>query len=119
MPKQQLFLTPVQDIAINLVFRVMEERKLNRTLAEYAAIAAKLPPLKIVVHQINELLRWMHERSADTGLPLPELRKLKEGGGDKWYIYKAYPRKISYETVRKALEVFGLRAPRGRRAKSL
>ena len=99
----------MQDIAINLVFRVMEERRLNRTLAEYAAIAAKLPPLKILVHEINELLRWMHERSANQGFRCLSCGASKNGG-DKWYFYEAYPRKISYETVRKALEVFGLRA---------
>ena len=117
MPKQ-LFLTPVQDIAINLIFRVMGESRVNRTLAEYAAIAAKLQPLKILVHQVNELLKWMHQRSADSGIPLPLLCRF-QAGDERYPPHEEYPRKISHETVRKALEVFGMRPPRGKRAKSL
>jgi hypothetical protein len=113
---KQFYQTPVQDIAINLIFCVMGERRTNRLLAEYAAIAAKLPPLKILVHEVNELLDWMHQRSVDSGIPLPVLLPFK--AGDERIFYEPYPRKISYETVRKALEVFGLRTQRGKRAKS-
>ena len=110
------FLTPIQDIAINLVFRVMGEQRRDRTLAEYAAIAAKLRPLKKLVHEVNELLEWMHQRSVDSGIPLPVLLPFK--AGDERIFYEPYPRKISYETVRKALEVFGLRHHGKKRAKS-
>jgi hypothetical protein len=37
MPRQ-MFLTPVQNIAINLIFGVMNESRYNRTLSEYAAM---------------------------------------------------------------------------------
>jgi hypothetical protein len=107
------FLTPVQDIAINLVFRVMDEQRTNRSLQDYAAIAAKLPPLKSLVYEVNELLKWMHQRSVSSGIPLPLLCRFK--AGDERYFFEAYPREISYETVRKALEVFGMRSPRRKR----
>jgi len=112
MPKQ-LFLTPIQNIAINLVFGVIDEHRINRTVQEYAAIEAKLPPLKILVHKVNEFLASKHKRSVDSGIPLPLLSRFK--AGDERDILEEYPRKISYETVRKALEVFGMRAPRAKK----
>jgi hypothetical protein len=116
MPRQ-MSLTPVQNIAINLIFGVIGEPRYNRTLSEYAAIAAKLHPLKILVYEVNQRLELVHQHNADSGIPLPVLLPFK--AGDERIFYEPYPRKISYETVRKALEVFGLRAPRGGRAKSL
>ena len=109
---KQLFLTPIQDIAVNLVFRVIGEHRNGRTQQEYAAIAAKLPPLKVLVHQVNELLQWMHQRSVTSGIPLPLLCRFK--AGDERYAFEEYPRQISYETVRKALQVFGMRPPPGK-----
>jgi hypothetical protein len=114
MPKQ-LFLTPIQNIAMNLVFAVMGEYRFNRTQQEYAAIAAKLRPLKILVHEVNKRLELIHRQSVESGIPLPLLCRFK--AGDERYFYEEYPREISYETVRKALEVFGMRPRRCKRAK--
>jgi hypothetical protein len=113
---KQLFLTPIQNIALNLVFKVMNERRFNRSLAEYLSIAAKLPPLKILLHKVNALLKSMHEQSIDAGVSLPLICRFK--AGDERYELEDYPRKISYETLRKALAVSYMRPPRGKRAKS-
>jgi hypothetical protein len=114
--KKQWFLTPIQEIAVNLVFKVIGEQRNGRTQEEYATIAAKLPPLKVLVHQVNELLQWMHQRSVTSGIPLPLLCRFK--AGDERYAFEEYPRQISYETVRKALQVFGIRPPREKLPKS-
>lgn len=102
---------------MNLIFTVMGECRINRTQQEYAAIAAKLPALKILAHEVNSRLEWMHQRSFDSGIQLPLLCRFQ--AGDERYAYEEYPRKISQETIRKALEVCGMRTPRGKRAKPL
>jgi hypothetical protein len=47
------FPTPIQNIAINLIFVAMCEARNNRTQQEYAAIAARLPPLKTLTARVN------------------------------------------------------------------
>ena len=106
----QDFPTPIQDIAINLVFAALGERRCNRTPKEYAAIAAKLPPLKTLLFKVNELLEWMHSCSCHSGVPLPQICRFKVG--DQRWTYEPYPRRISYETLRAALTVLRLRNPR-------
>jgi hypothetical protein len=104
------FPTPIQDIALNLIFRVMGERRCNRTREEYAAIAAKLPPLKVLVFKINEELALMHSRSIRSGVRLPQVCRFQ--AGDERWEWEDYPHKISHGTVRAALNVSGLRRPR-------
>jgi len=116
MNRQQRFCTAVQDIALNLIFTVLGERRVNRTREEYEAIVASLPPLKVLTFEVNETLQWMHKRSACSGVPLPQICRFR--AGDERYTYEDYPSHISYETVRAALEVSGLRRARRRRANS-
>ncbi len=71
--------TVIQDIALNLVFAVMGERRINRTQQEYASIAAKLPPLKKLVFKINELLVSIHKHAALSGVPLPQICRFQTG----------------------------------------
>jgi hypothetical protein len=52
MSKAQRFPTAIQDITLNLIFAVMDERRFNRMHHEYMAIAARLPPLKKLTFQI-------------------------------------------------------------------
>ena len=117
MRKRHSFPTAIQDIAINLVFNVMGERRINRTPQEYAAIAAKLAPLKVLTFEVNKELRWMHEQSARSGVPLPQLCRFQ--AGDERWSYEDYPRQISIETVRAALEISGMRPSRWKRTKAL
>ena len=115
MKRHQQFPTAIQDIALNLVFTVVGEQRINRTQQEYAVIAAKLPPLKVLTFKVNETLRRIHERSDYLEIPLPQICRFK--AGDKRYSYEDYPRQISCETVRAALEVSGMRRPRATRTK--
>jgi hypothetical protein len=112
--KKRQFLTPIEDIALSLVFESMAERRINRTQQEYATIAANLPPLQKLVFKINTLLRLRHERSAVTDIPLPQICRFQPG--DQRCTFEDYPRQISIETLRGSLESSGMRVPRNRRS---
>jgi hypothetical protein len=117
MGKHPQFPTPTQDIALNLVFVVMEEERNNRTYGEYMAIAARLPSLKVLTFKINQLLQQLHNCNGCNGRLLPELCRFK--AGDERINYEPYPKTISYQTVRSALEILGMREPRWRKANHL
>jgi hypothetical protein len=110
---QTPFLTPVQDIAINLVFAVMEESRCNRSVHEYLSLAERLPPLKVLLHRINEELDRLHQQAAHRGVPLPQICRFQ--AGDERWEYEEYPQKISRETLRKALDISCLRPSRARK----
>jgi hypothetical protein len=114
MSKRPQFPTPIQDIAINLTFAVMGERRVNRTYDEYMAIAARLPPLKVLTFKINQLLQQRHKCNGCNGFLLPQLCRFK--AGDQRITYEPYPKAISYQTVRTALEILGMREPRWQKA---
>ncbi len=111
MKHKQSFPTSVQHIALRLVFDVMDEEQINRTYAEYMDIAHRLPPLKVLHALINERLDALHQQF---GSALPEICRFK--AGDKRIVYEPYPKTISYETLRAALIVAGMREPRRRRS---
>jgi hypothetical protein len=113
MSKHPQFPTPIQEIALNLTFAVMRERRINRTYDEYMAIAARLPALKVLTFKINQFLQHMNKCSGCNGVLLPELCGFK--AGHRRIVYEPYPKRISYETVRAALELAGMRQPRWRK----
>jgi hypothetical protein len=117
MRKRSQFPTPIQDIALNIVFAVMDEERGNRTIDEYMAIRAKLPPLKVLTGKVNQLLKQRHDYAARNGLQLPQICRFK--AGDKRIKYEPYPKAISSETVRAALQVSGMREPRWSKDNSL
>jgi hypothetical protein len=106
------FPTPIQDIALNFVFAVMHEERVNRTRDEYMAIAAGLPPLKVLTFKVNQMLEQYHKCNGCNGVQLPQLCRFK--AGDQRISYEPYPKTISYETIRAALEISGMRLPRWR-----
>lgn len=101
------FLTPIQNLALNLTFEVMDEEQINRTAQEYKDIAAQLPQLKILQFKINQRLKEMHTSDRER---LYEICRFK--AGDKRYTYEPLPTEISYETLRAALTISGMRPPR-------
>jgi hypothetical protein len=108
--KRPQFPTPIQEIVLNLIFVIMGERRVNRTCSEYMAIAARLPPLKLLTFRVNRLLQQVHKCDGCNGVRLPELCRFKKG--DARVTYERYPASVSYETVRLALDISGLREPR-------
>jgi hypothetical protein len=113
MSKHPQFPNPIQEIALNLTFAVLGERRINRTYDEYMAIAARLPPLKVLTFKINQFLQHMNKCSGCNGVLLPELCRFK--AGHRQIVYESYPKRISYETVRAALELAGMRQPKWRK----
>ena len=98
------FLTPIQDIALSLVFDVMNEGRINRTTAEYMRIAENLPALKELHFLINARLKELHQDGN-----LPEILRFK--AGHKRIVHEPFPSKISCETMRAALTISGMRQP--------
>jgi hypothetical protein len=117
MSKRPKHPTQIQDNALNLIFAAMNERRINRTCDEYMAIAARLPPLKVLTFVVKERLRRLHECDGCNGVRLPELCRFK--AGDQIITYEPYPKRISYETIRIALSVPGMREPRWRKVNPL
>ena len=115
MQKRSQFPTPIQDIALNLIFAEMDEERINRSDDEYRDIAARVPPLKALKHKLDERLQHLHRCSGCNGVPLPEICRFK--AGDKIITYEPYPKTISYETIRMALEIAGMRKPRWKKRK--
>jgi hypothetical protein len=109
--------TATQDIALSLVFEVMDENQINRTWDEYEAIAKRLPPLKTLHFRVNEKLRQRLDGLASRGLKRPQICIFK--AGHKRIVFEDYPRTISIETIRTALDVSGLRVARRKSAKRL
>jgi hypothetical protein len=110
MNKRSPFPTPIQEIALNLIFSVMGESRINRTYDEYMAIAKRLHPLKVLTSHVNRFLNEMHKCNGCCGVLLPQLCRFK--AGDQRITYEPYPKTISIETIREALEVAGMREPR-------
>ena len=114
MSKHRQFPSSIQEIALNWTFAVMGERRINRTYDEYMAIAARLPPLKVLTFKINPFLQHMNKCSGCNGVLLPELCRFEAGHRRIVYEFR-YPKRISYETVRAALVLAGMRQPSRRK----
>jgi hypothetical protein len=106
-------LTHVETIAISLVFDVMGEEQINRSADEYANIAEALPPLKVLHHFVNEELR---KRLRSPEYANRKICRFK--AGDRIIKFEPYPRTISIETIRSALNSSGMREPRRQRKAS-
>lgn len=111
------FPTPIQDIALTLIFAVMGESRINRSYGDYVAIISRLPPLKELTYKINQKLQQLHDCDGCNGVRLPEICRFK--AGDQRVNYEPYPKSISQETVRAVLEISGMRQPRWERASPL
>jgi hypothetical protein len=107
-----IFPTPYQNIALDLTFLVMGEERINRTQEEYFDIAARLPPLKQLTHLVNERLKEVHEKQGDL---LPQICRFK--AGHERIVYEPFPTRISYETLRAALTISGMRNRRSPRSR--
>lgn len=103
--------TPVENIAVRLIFACRREERYNRTYEDYMRIASELPCLKELHHQVNRLLK---ERLKLYGPPY-EICRFK--AGDKRIRFEPFPESISRETIRTALIAWGMRQPRRKRTR--
>jgi hypothetical protein len=108
-PEQRL--TTIENLAINMVYRVMRESRYNRSPDAYAAIAARLPHFKELHYRVNECLKdYLRDLKAQ-GHGSPEFCRFRAGDGR--IVFETYPDSISGETIRSALIKHGFRVPRG------
>jgi hypothetical protein len=103
------FPTSRENIVLDIIFELMGESRINRSYDEYMEIASRLPPLKVLQHDVNERLRTM---AADGTAPY-QICHFKKS--DRYNRYEAYPTSVSLETVRSALTKAGMRKTRYRR----
>lgn len=106
------FLTSKENIVLDLIFESMGESRINRTYAEYMAIASRLPMLEPLRQDVNEKLREM----AAAGNAPYEICYFKVKDKNHWY--RKFPESLSMETIRTALIKSGMRQPRGPRKPS-
>jgi hypothetical protein len=106
------FLTMQEDIALDLIFEFVGEIRHNRTMKDYEAIAAKLPPIKVLHGYINDRLREMAARgSGPRGL-------CYFLAGDRRARIENVPKSVSSEVIRSALVKSGTRQKQTRRTRT-
>lgn len=103
------FLTSKENIVLDLIFESLGESRINRTHAEYMAIASRLPMLEPLRQDVNKKLREI----AAAGHAPYEICYFKVR--DQKHRYDKFPTSLSIETIRTALNKSGMRQPRGRR----
>ena len=96
------FLTSKEHIAIKLVFEWLGEAPANRTLAEYIAIARRLPKLAALHAYVNQRLAEI----ANAEQAPYTICYFKPGDAFPWIA--DFPRSLSMETVRTAIKKFGI-----------
>lgn len=98
------FLTPKEEIAVDILFAYCGESRLNRTLDEYRAVALRLPRKLTALHSIvNEVLA----DPGKTSIEPYEICRFK--AGDYGHYYEPFPKSLSFETVRRAWLKSGMR----------
>jgi hypothetical protein len=96
------FLTPVEEIIIDLVFDWLGESRINRKFDEYVAIAHRFPKVDAAHAFVNERL----ERIAKVGRAPYEICDFRPGDASRRY--RPFPTSVSREVVRTAIKKFGI-----------
>jgi hypothetical protein len=102
-------LTSKENIALNLISARLGESFINRTQAEYDAIAAAMPPNKVLHGWVNEALA----KIAAAGSAPYEICYFKVGDRHHWY--GLYPTSLSIEVIRSAVVRAGFRKKQTRK----
>ena len=101
--------TSKENLVLILISERLGESFINRTQAEYDAISAAMPPIKVMHAWVNEDLA----KIAASGVPPYEICYFK--AGDKHIWYEDFPTSLSIEVVRSALVKSGFRVKQIRR----
>jgi hypothetical protein len=102
-------LTPNESLALELIFRLLGETRLNRQAdawscaGKYVDVALRAPKLSVLHADINNVLRQM----AAVGHAPYEICTFK--AGDRHYQYHKFPTSLSRETIRRAWAKSGMR----------
>jgi len=108
MKRVSPFPTSFEEIVLDQAFEHLGESRLNRTMSEYLDIANRLPSLKKLHAIINERLKTIHKENR------APYRICRFKAGDERIVYEEYPRSLSIQVVRTALNKSGMRMPRRR-----
>ena len=104
MARHDHFLTPAENIALELVFAQLGESRFNRSMADYMAIASRAPKVTAMHHDVNEILGHM----AQNGIAPYQICDFQAGDRSHWY--RPFPTELSLETIRNAWVKSGMRA---------
>jgi hypothetical protein len=102
------FLGMKEDLALSLIFEFVGEYRYNRATEEYEAIAANLPPIKVLHGYVNDRLQEYAKA--------PPYRLCYFRAGDRRAWFEDFPPSLSIETVRTALVTSGMREKRSRKS---
>jgi len=105
------YLTSKENIAANLIYEMMGEPRINRTIDDYIEIASRFPKLAACHAHVNQRLREMKENGT---APLYGICYFK--AGDRHSRIEEFPTELSIETVRTALLKMGMPPNRNRRS---
>jgi hypothetical protein len=103
--------TSKENIALDLISKRLGESFINRTPAEYQAIKAKMPPIKVMHGWVNDDLKAI---AADGAVPY-QICYFRAGDRHAWY--EPFPKSLSIEVVRSALVNAGFREKQVRKRK--
>lgn len=104
--------TSKENIVLNLISDRLGESFINRTPEEYAAIKAKLPPIKVLHGWVNDALK----EYAAAGVAPYGISYFKAGDQHIWY--ESFPKSLSIEIVRSALVKAGFRDKQTRKRRT-
>jgi hypothetical protein len=96
------FLTSKENIVINLLFEWLNESRYNRSLKDYIVIALRVPKTLAVHAYVNQRLSEM----AKAGHAPYQICYFKPHDRYPWF--EDFPKSLSIETVRSALNKFGM-----------
>lgn len=102
---------PLEELAVNLLFKALGEHRYNRSPQEYADLISLIPPLKKAIYLVNQGLQEIIE-----GGQQHEICYFQPGDLAPRYI--PFPSKISIDTLRKGLITAGFREPKRQKARS-
>jgi len=104
---------PSEVIILSILHEIYNPTGKELSLREFIEIADKLPPLKVIHGQIND---WLKKRPVETGI---NGTVLYLNAGDLQHRTAQYPRAVSLEAVRTALENSGFRGRSLAKARSV
>lgn len=102
---------PLEELAVNLLFKALGEDRYNRSPQEYANLISLIPPLKEAIYLVNQGLQELIESGQQH-----EICYFQPGDLAPRYI--PFPSKISVDTLRKGLITAGFREPKWQKARS-
>jgi hypothetical protein len=101
---------PLEELAVNLLFKSHGESRYNRTPAEYQHLALLVTNLKDAYYRVNKGLKEQHAAGNFEDAAICDFKV-----GDRYPHYRPIPTSISVQTIRNGLTALGFRDPKRRK----